>query len=53
MDSIFEDTPGYLDIFVEIRGGGVLQAQVMVTYATAESGAGNAATSKLRLVVGL
>ena len=46
MDSVMENAPGYIDIFVSVMNNGMLQRSITVSYFTIESSAVNAATSK-------
>ena len=46
MDSVMENTPGFIDIFVSVMNNGMLQSSITVSYFTIESSAVNGATSK-------
>ena len=46
MDSVMENRPGYIDIFVSVMNNGILESSITVSYVTFESSASNAATSK-------
>ena len=46
MDSVMENSPGYIDIFVSVMNNDVFESSITVSYFTFESSASNAATSK-------
>ena len=50
-DYVLEDTPGYIEILVEVKGDVAPQGDAVVVYATDESSASNSASSKCRPVI--
>ena len=46
MDSVMENTPGFIGIYVSVMNNGMLQTSITVSYSTFQSSAVNTATSK-------